>query len=313
MSSPTPLAKQGGYWRTSWYDATGKRRWKSFGSIRDVKPADAKLAYQVFLHQWHELGLAWNIAREPLTVGCLVEKYLKWADTYYRRPDGTQTGETVNLKHATDMLTEWYGGFAAEKMTPFEIDRVRERMIERDLCRNVINQRVRKIRGMFKWAVREVMISAETWHRLESVLPLKYGRSGARESGKVKPVPVTDIEKTAQYLPKPVLAIIHLLRLTGMRPTEGCIMRACDLDTSKSPWEYRPERHNTQHHGHERVIYLGPQAQAIVQLFLRPDLRAYLFKSTHPKAKQPRYNRNSVLLAIRRAAKRAGIPPWSPG
>ncbi len=48
--------------------------------------------------------------------------------------------------------------------------------------------------------------------------------------------------------------------LTGMRPGEVCKMHSCDLEVSVSVWIYRPASHKTQHFGHAREVYLGPQA-----------------------------------------------------
>jgi integrase len=63
-----------------------------------------------------------------------------------------------------------------------------------------------------------------------------------------------------------------------MRPGEVCIMRGCDVTTPKDKtWQYRPATHKTAHHGHDRVIDLGPQAREIVAKFLKPDLQEYLF------------------------------------
>ena len=58
----------------------------------------------------------------------------------------------------------------------------------------------------------------------------------------------------------------------------GIIRRAVDSDTSRKIWTYTPESHKTAQHGHERTIYLGPQAQSIVRGYLddRP-LDTYLF------------------------------------
>jgi integrase len=71
--------------------------------------------------------------------------------------------------------------------------------------------------------------------------------------------------------------MIELQRLTGMRPGEVCIMRACDLDTTGAVWLYRPQTHKTQHRGKHRVIALGPRAQEIVRPMLKLDTGAYLF------------------------------------
>ena len=46
------------------------------------------------------------------------------------------------------------------------------------------------------------------------------------------------------------------------------VMRACDIDMSGKVWLYRPARHKTEHHGHGRIIALGPKAQEVIRPFL---------------------------------------------
>ena len=63
----------------------------------------------------------------------------------------------------------------------------------------------------------------------------------------------------------PVVAdMVRFQRLTGCRPGEVCQIRPCDVDRSGEVWEYRPESHKTEHHGLERIIYIGPKAQDVL-------------------------------------------------
>jgi integrase len=115
-----------------------------------------------------------------------------------------------------------------------------------------------------------------------------------------------------------------------------------DIDRSGDVWLYRPESHKTENHGHDRVILLGPQAQAVVQAWLGEDPFAFLFSPVaavanrnaerrrgrktpmtpseakrkpkpHPKrAARSRYDKNAYGQAIARACKKAGVPHWHP-
>ena len=119
-------------------------------------------------------------------------------------------------------------------------------------------------------------------------------------------------------------------------------MRGCDLDTSGKLWVYRPESHKTEHHGRNRVIYIGPKAQEAIQPFLNRDLAAYLFSPSDAVAEQrslrkasrrtpmtpsqarrrpkkkpkvaagDHYTKNSYRAAIRRACDKAKVPRWRP-
>jgi integrase len=58
--------------------------------------------------------------------------------------------------------------------------------------------------------------------------------------------------------------MIELQLVTGMRPSEVVLLRACDIDMSGKIWEYRPASHKTEHQGIECVVFLGPRARPIV-------------------------------------------------
>ena len=68
--------------------------------------------------------------------------------------------------------------------------------------------------------------------------------------------------------------MVELQRLTGMRSGEVVIMRTRHIGMTGKVWVYQPTEHKTAHHGHARIVYLGPRAQAV----LRAALDAYLFQ-----------------------------------
>jgi integrase len=91
-------------------------------------------------------------------------------------------------------------------------------------------------------------------------------------------------------------------------------MRPCDVDRSAEPWRYTvpPRWNKTFHKGRARVVMLGPKARAILAPWLdaarAPD--AAVFRSPIGRSY---YTRDALWLAIRRAAVRAGVPPFGPG
>jgi integrase len=85
------------------------------------------------------------------------------------------------------------------------------------------------------------------------------------------------VEATLPHLPDVVADMVRVQRLTGMRPAELCMLRPRDLDRSSDVWLYRPASHKTQHHGRDRVIFIGPQAQAVLLRYLARDTDAYCF------------------------------------
>lgn len=127
---------------------------------------------------------------------------------------------------------------------------------------------------------------------------LRRGRTDARETKPVPPVPDAIVDATMRHLPEVVADMVRLQRYTGMRPAEVCIMRPMDLDRSDSVWIYRPESHKTQHHGKERTIFVGPQAQGVLLRYLARDAEAYCFRPCDSEAKR---------LAARHAARKVPL------
>lgn len=148
---------------------------------------------------------------------------------------------------------------------------------------------------------------------------------------------------TLPYLPPVVRDIARFQLATGCRPQEACRIRPIDIDQSGKVWIYRPESHKTEHHGRDRVIPLGPRAQAIITLYLDREPNEYLFspneserlrrldagqkrktplscgnrpgtnRKKHPKRRTgDSYSTMSYGRAIARACNKAEVEHWSP-
>jgi integrase len=102
----------------------------------------------------------------------------------------------------------------------------------------------------------------------------------------VCPVATKTVDAILPFLSRHVAAMVKLQLVTGMRPGEVCSMRSCDIDTTTSPWAYRPADHKTAHRGHNRVVFLGPRAQEIVKPFLRANVQEYLFSPAEAEAER---------------------------
>jgi integrase len=214
-------------------------------------------------------------------------------------------------------------------------------MIDSGLCRNEVNKRVGKVKRAFKWAVSEEMVPPSVYHGLQAVSGLRHGRADVRESEPVRPVPDAFVDALRPHLSRQVWAMVQLQRLTAMRPGEVVAMRTLDVDTSGRAWAYVPESHKTEHHGKRRTIYLGPQAQAVLREWLRPELTAPLFQPREAMAERreeqrrnrktrvqpsqqnrakPRpkkrpgecYTVDSYRRAIAYGCMKAGVPQWHP-
>ena len=202
-----------------------------------------------------------------LTVSELILRYYLFAESYYQK-DGKPTSELTSIRLALGPLRKLYGHTPAEDFGPRDYKLVREELLRKSLSRKYINDCMGRIRRMFRWAVEDERVSVTVYQSLLAVPGLKRGRSEARESRVVLPVTEADFEATLPHLPPVVADMARLQRLTGMRPQEICLLRPRDLDRSDEIWEYRPQRHKTQHHGRSRVIFIGPRGQEILMPYL---------------------------------------------
>jgi integrase len=195
---------------------------------------------------------------------------------------------------------------------------------------------------MFKWAVEEELVPVSVYQSLKAVTALRKGRTkDVRESEKIKPVPEEHIPPVLQQLPPQLAAMVQVQKWAGMRPDEVTIMRPCDIDCTGEIWSYTPFTHKTEHHEIEKVILLGPKAQAVLAPWLNRDATSYLFspkevreaslasrrkeENGKPRKKRPRKGRRRPRLlrdhfddetycqAVERACERAKVPKWTPG
>lgn len=263
------------------------------------------------------------------TIAELVRAYLAFAKKYYRGPDGKTSRESQNVCYALTPLVEYCSTLLAEEFGPLKLKEMRERMIEKGWCRGVINQRIGIIKRMFKWAASEQFVPANVFHSLQTVDGLRRGRSGARETEPITPVAESHVRAILTYTTPTIAAMIELQLLTGMRSTEICLMRPCDIETSGRIWYYRPSEHKTSYRGHDRIVPIGPKGQGIIKPFLKRKLDAYCFTPAdseihrpHPKQRDfnSRYNRGTYHRAVQYAIRAANknrdednkIPIWNP-
>ena len=88
------------------------------------------------------------------------------------------------------------------------------------------------------------------------------------------------------HLPEVVADMVRFQRLTGCRPEEVCAVRPCDVDRSNDIWQYRPQSHKTEHLNRERVILIGPQAQAVLFKYLARNDQMYCFRPMDSEVKR---------------------------
>jgi integrase len=285
-------------------------------------------------YQQEIAGLAADTAPAPVDVSIaeLIERYWLHVRTYYVK-GGKPTSEHHCIKSALKPLLELHSLTPASEADQRMVKQVRQRMIEAGWSRTTINQHVKRIGRMFHWAADCGHVDAAVYQRVACVQSLRKGRTEVRETDPVKPVPDAHVDAILPHVADSLSTMIRLQRLTGMRPAEVCAMRGCDLDTTGKVWTYTPGTHKTEHHGHDRVVHLGPQAQDLIRPLLRHDLTAHLFSPRREAAaslkhgdrskrglrledrqRPPRdaYTPDSYRRAIGRACRLAGVPHWAP-
>ena len=311
---------------------------------------EAEREYERLLAEWLANGR--TIEREPESaredeyrIEDLVADYWLFAERYYRK-NGEPTGEITNIRYALKPLVALYARTAARTFGPLAYRALQEHLARQGhLCRTQVNKRLGIVKRAFRWAVSMERLDASVLHALQSVPGLKRGRTIARETGPVRPVADADFDAALVHVSPEVEAMARIQFLTGMRPGEVVQLRTSDVDRSSDVWIYRPAVHKTEHHERERIVAIGPRAQALLSPFLKlDDHNAYVFtpgeaecrrrmrrravrvtKTTpsqehrdarcvaHPKRTfEERYSVTTYRRAIARGCARAGTAPWSP-
>lgn len=211
-----------------------------------------------------------------LSINDLILAYWQYAKTYYVR-NGAPTREIEEIRMALRPLRQLYGSTPASEFDPKKLKAVRQHMIEAGLCRGVINARIGRIKRAFKWAVGDKLVRESLFHGLQAVTGLTFGRTKARETEPIRPVPDLCAAVVLPFVSPVVAAMIKLQRLSGMRAGEIVIMRPCDIDTSGDIWIYEPFDHKGRWRGHRKQIPLGLEAQRILEPFPNRDPQAFLF------------------------------------
>lgn len=301
---------------------------------------ESRRRYEVVIAEWLATGRNPLIPHEGLSITELAKAYRRFARTYYLK-DGKPTAEVYAIDYALRPLLKLYGSKKVAEFGPVALKAVRETLVERGQSRRFINDVVGRMKRMFKWGAENELVPASVFHALQTVVGLKKGRTLAPETDPIQPVELKEVQAMIDHVAPQVAAMIWVQYWTGMRPGEVVIMRMADLDRSGRVWVYRPDRHKTEHLGRERVIYLGPKAQEVLQPWLRADPQAYLFRPVDAEAErnrrrrekrktpvqpsqrnrrrkkpkvQPRehYTTDTYRSAIAGGCEKAGIASWAP-
>lgn len=229
----------------------------------------------------------------------LIAAFWRFAKTYYVK-DGKPTSEVTSIRIALRPLKELYGHELCRRFGPIALETVRRKMIDDGITRKRINQHVGTIRRMFKWAASRELVLVATDQSLLTLEGLRKGRTPAKESEPVKPVPWEHVEATLLKLSHQVQAMVRFQLVVACRPGEVMLIRPCDIDRTVDPWIYTPRSHKTEHRDRERKIPIGSEGQKILLPWLDRSPESYCFS--------PREARESFDAARRRNRKTPHTP-----
>lgn len=277
------------------------------------------------------------------TVGQLAASFLLFANIYYRDAEGVLSAGVANFQPAFEPLLDLHRDTPTDQFQITDLDAVRQVLIDsKKYCRVTINGRMALIKQLFKWGVSKKQVPGSTWGELSAFRALPVGRGGVRDNPPVMAVPWAMVEKTVEHLPPTVRAAVMVQWWTGCRPAEVLAMTLRQLDTTGETWLYNVVRHKGRWRGKERVVVLGPKAQAEVKPFLTlspdrsvfspqnawkeraeelranrqiPETKQTRERDAKAAAAQPKHEFFDVATyrrAIWRACDKAGIPHWSP-
>ena len=238
--------------------------------------------------------------KPDLTISQVIHAYRQFAATYYTK-NGQPTKELTEMKFAARPVRKLYGNTLAKDFGPLALKSVRTHMVkEEDLSRGVVNNRINRIKRIFKWAVSEELIPTSIYEALRTVDGLKFGRTDARETEPVKPVAWENVDPVLKCS-SPLVRIMVLVQWhTGMRPCEVVMMRKCDIEFNDDVWIYEPADHKNRWRGHTRSIVLGPKSQRLLKPLIEDcdTNEEYLFsprKSEYERNKERRRNRKTPM------------------
>ncbi len=254
--------------------------------------------------------------------------WIAWCETYYRHKDGSQTGEAWGCQNAVRLLREMYGTRPAAELQHADMLAVRDALVRSGIARVTVNRYMERIKRLWRWALDEGHITATQKAELSQVQNLKAFRSDAPETEPVRPVDDSAVDATCAVMARNTADMVRVQRLTGMRPGEVCNMRWVDIDTSSTPWIYRPAWHKTEWKGKIRAVLIGPKARAILEkyrAFVRPFSPQAAFDVETANGAEGRRGVRGIPdkltdkwdtarygCTVRDAAKRAGVEEWSP-
>lgn len=176
------------------------------------------------------------------------------------------------------------------------------------------NQQIVRIRTVWRWLEGQGISPDGSWSHLRTLPPLTPSgpdSHGVRRTTRRRPACTSEVVTVSRRAAGHAGRMLLLQYWSGMRSGELRRMRVGEIDRSGSVWVYRPGRHKMTYRGHDRAVTLGPRCQAILRPRLEeagddPDTLVW------PTRLGTTFRANSYAQAVRRAARKAGLPWLTP-
>ncbi|MDE0867087.1 MAG: site-specific integrase [Rubripirellula sp.] len=274
----------------------------------------------------------------PVTVRTITGEFREHAKKRY----ANNPKELNRFSNLCARLEDDFGSEPADEFGPRLLSQVRDDMVGERLSRKYVNRLIRGVKKIFKHAVSMELVDVNVVIKLDTLEPLRAGQTEAHETEDVEPVDLDIVQATAKHLSPILKAMIGLQAATGMRPSEVCNLRPCDIEKrDDGVWLYRPPKHKTAHRGKKKAVPIVGDTRITIGPYLDRDPEAFCFSpresmtwyraeqrknrktkvqpsQTHRKKHKPKrqpgeqYKSGSYYQAIRNSAKKANQPHWFP-
>ena len=274
---------------------------------------------------------------QPISVRCVAGEYREHAVTKY----ASNPQELNRFLNLCTTLEDEHGDEPAAEFGPRKLAALRDLFVASGNCRKYANRQTRNVVLIFRHGVARELIDVSIVSRLETLEPLRRGQTTAREIPPIRPVDLDVVRQTAVHLSPTLRAMVRVQAATGMRPSEVCAMRPCDIDRTGSEWVYRPTDHKTAWRGKTKAIPIMGDAREALMPFLFREPESFCFspkdsvawrwqqqrakrqskvqpsqvcrKKLNPK-RQPgdKYTSASYRRALKRAIEIAKVEHWFP-
>ncbi len=247
-------------------------------------------AYDAKVAEWLAAGRPTIAQRETqqVTVAELLLAFLRDAKATYGTD--SKSSRYFKFRQLVKRLRVYDKMFIVD-FGPQQLKGIRQQMISEGLGRSTINQSIGSIKQIFKWGVTEQLVPITSYQALQCVAGLRKGYTNAPEGEPVTPVAMEVVEKTIPFMPLVVQDMVRLHCIIGCRPSEVCLLKWSDIDTSSLPWKASLREHKNAHRGKERIMYFGPRARKILERHTSAaESGGYVFSPRESEAKRIEVN-----------------------